>query len=180
MPRWSRSIWRNWAFVLIWLVIAGSLVRPGGPGSEKHPWEMVEAVTNETFVGVAPGLRVFLPEPSACTTLCGAYPFLGANVCHVGELGTPERISCVRPSLGRIVVAWRPAIPRGKCSVERAWSARYPCTPSQNPLPSELPPRLDIEIEVQEMEAFRACGDDRLLREQAVEMFERGYYRLPS
>ena len=100
MPRWSRSIWRNWAFVLsIWLVIAGiGGVQVGG--QEPLGDELVEAVTspNETFVGVFPSpLRsacCLLQEalPARAPPLVGAYPFLGAiNVSDVGELA-PQSI----------------------------------------------------------------------------------------
>ena len=97
MPRWSRSIWRNWAFVLsIWLVIAGiGWVQVG----EQEPLgdELVEAVTSphETFVGVfPPSVRpaCFLLQeafPARAPPLVGAYPFLGTfDVCHVGELAS--------------------------------------------------------------------------------------------
>ena len=97
MPRWSRSIWRNWAFVLsIWLVIAGiGWVQVG----EQEPLgdELVEAVTSphETFVGVFPSsvrpVCFLLQEafPVRAPPLVGAYPFLGTfDVCHVGELAS--------------------------------------------------------------------------------------------
>ena len=95
MPRWSRSIWRNWAFVLsIWLVVAGiGWVQVG----EQQPLgdEFVEVVTspNETFVGVFPSSvrsACFLLQevlPVRAPGLVGAYPFLSIfDVCHVGEL----------------------------------------------------------------------------------------------
>ena len=97
MPRWSRSIWRNWAFVLsIWLVIAGiGWVQVG----EQEPLgdELVEAVTspNETFVGIfPPSVRsacILLQEalPARAPGLVGAYPFLGAiDIVHVRELAS--------------------------------------------------------------------------------------------
>ena len=104
MPRWSRSIWRNWAFVLsIWLVIAGiGGVQVGG--QEPLGDELVEAVTspNETFVGVFPSpLRsacCLLREafPARAPPLVGAYPFLGAiNVSDVGELA-PQSVQATR------------------------------------------------------------------------------------
>ena len=104
MPRWSRSIWRNWAFVLsIWLVIAGiGGVQVGG--QEPLGDELVEAVTspNETFVGVFPSpLRpaCFLLQealPARAPPLVGTYPFLGSiDVLHVRELA-PQSVQATR------------------------------------------------------------------------------------
>ena len=100
MLRWSRSIWRNWAFVLsIWLVIAGiGWVQVGE--QESLGDELVEAVTspNETFVGAFPSpIRpaCFLLQealPARAPGLVDTYPFLSViNVVHAGELA-PQSI----------------------------------------------------------------------------------------
>ena len=119
MPRWSRSIWRNWAFVLsIWLVIAGiGWVQVGSRYVNNRPCLMsllrlLRARTSLSWVYShhPSSLRVFSSKKSFQRTpvLVGTDPFLSIfSALHMQDCCPRAYKPCEASSLGRVVVAWR-------------------------------------------------------------------------
>ena len=148
MPRWSRSIWRRRAFVLsIWLVVAGiGWSQVGSRYVNNRPCLMsllrlLRARTSLSWVYFH--LRqacVFSPpgSPSSARTSPGRHRSIPEHLLHPprARVVAQERINLVRPPVwGALWWLGGYGNTRGRCSVARAWSARFSCRLSRTRCP---------------------------------------------